>query len=87
MPVTFAAAMAAKESLTPQIAARIEALEPQVVKDMREILLAAKNRADRGERAKDLLKQCCLPARQNCSATSSGTIEFASLFRMVRHSE
>lgn len=38
-----------KGILDPQIAARIEALEPQVIRDAREILLAAKNRADRGE--------------------------------------
>lgn len=35
--------------LDPQIAAKIEALEPVVVKQMREILLAAKSRADTGE--------------------------------------
>jgi hypothetical protein len=35
--------------LDPQIAAKIEALEPLVVKQMREILLAAKSRADLGE--------------------------------------
>ena len=38
-----------KGILDPQIAAKIEALEPQVIKQMREILLAAKNRADSGE--------------------------------------
>ncbi|WP_456684358.1 site-specific integrase [Bradyrhizobium elkanii] len=38
-----------KGILDPQIAAKIEALEPQVIKQMREILLAAKNRADAGE--------------------------------------
>jgi integrase len=38
-----------KGVLDPQIAAKIEALEPSVVKQMREILLAAKNRADAGE--------------------------------------
>ncbi|RQH06898.1 hypothetical protein EHH60_30150 [Bradyrhizobium sp. RP6] len=38
-----------KGILDPQIAAKIEALEPPVVKQMREILLAAKNRADAGE--------------------------------------
>lgn len=38
-----------KGILDPQIAAKIEALEPAVVKQMREILLAAKNRADTGE--------------------------------------
>lgn len=32
--------------LDPQIAAKIEALEPPVIKEMRKILLAAKNRAD-----------------------------------------
>jgi hypothetical protein len=35
--------------LDPQIAAKIEALEPQVIKRMRENLLAAKKRADAGE--------------------------------------
>lgn len=35
--------------LDPQIAVKIEALEPPVTKQMREILLAAKNRADSGE--------------------------------------
>lgn len=38
-----------KGVLDPQIAAKIEALEPPIVKKMREILLAAKNRADAGE--------------------------------------
>lgn len=38
-----------KGILDPQVAAKIEALEPPVVKQMREILLAAKNRADSGE--------------------------------------
>lgn len=37
-----------KGILDPHIAAKIEALEP-VVKQMREILLATKNRADTGE--------------------------------------
>ncbi|MBR1212860.1 site-specific integrase [Bradyrhizobium sp. JYMT SZCCT0180] len=37
-----------KGILDPQIAAKIEALEPPVIKRMREILLAAKNRADAG---------------------------------------
>ncbi|MDI4232507.1 hypothetical protein OZ411_06745 [Bradyrhizobium sp. Arg237L] len=40
-----------KGILDPQIAAKIEALEPAVVKQMREILLAAKNRADNGKLA------------------------------------
>lgn len=35
--------------LDPKIAARIEALEPPVVKQMRAILLGAKNRADDGK--------------------------------------
>ncbi|MDA9434415.1 site-specific integrase [Bradyrhizobium sp. CCBAU 51627] len=35
--------------LDPQIAAKIEALEPPVIKQMREILLTGKNRADAGE--------------------------------------
>ena len=39
---------ARKGVLDPQIAAKIEALEPPVIKQMREILLAAKNRADSG---------------------------------------
>ncbi|WP_228749747.1 hypothetical protein [Bradyrhizobium sp. BR 10261] len=34
--------------LDPQIAAKIEALEPPVIKQMRKILLAAKNCADAG---------------------------------------
>ncbi len=38
-----------KGILDPQIAAKIEALEPPVIKQMREILLAAKNCADAGE--------------------------------------
>jgi integrase len=38
-----------KGILDPQIAAKIEALEPPVIKQMREVLLAAKNRADAGE--------------------------------------
>lgn len=38
-----------KGILDPQIAAKIEALEPPVVKQMRAILLAARNRADAGE--------------------------------------
>ncbi len=38
-----------KGILDPQIAAKIEALEPPVIKKMREILLDAKNRADVGE--------------------------------------
>jgi integrase len=38
-----------KGILDPQIAARIEALEPQVIKDARKILITAKNRADCGE--------------------------------------
>lgn len=38
-----------KGVLDPQIAAQIEALEPPVIKQMREILLAAKNRTDAGE--------------------------------------
>lgn len=38
-----------KGVLDPHIAAKIEALEPSVIKQMREILLAAKNRADSGE--------------------------------------
>lgn len=37
-----------KGVLDPQIAAKIEALEPPVIKRMWEILLAAKNRADAG---------------------------------------
>jgi hypothetical protein len=37
-----------KGILDPQIAEKIEALEPPVIKQMREILLAAKNRADAG---------------------------------------
>ncbi len=39
---------ARKGVLDPQIAAKIEALEPPVIKQMREILLAAKTRADSG---------------------------------------
>jgi hypothetical protein len=35
--------------LDPLIAARIEALEPPVIKQMRTILLAAKTRADAGQ--------------------------------------
>lgn len=35
--------------LDPEIAAKIEALEPPLIKQMREILLTAKNRADAGE--------------------------------------
>jgi len=38
-----------KGILDPQIAAKIEALEPPVVKQMGEILLATKSRADTGE--------------------------------------
>jgi integrase len=38
-----------KGILDPQIAAKIEALEPPVIKQMRETLLAAKNRADSRE--------------------------------------
>ncbi|UPJ71828.1 site-specific integrase [Bradyrhizobium sp. 187] len=38
-----------KGILDPRIAAKIEALEPPAIKQMREILLAAKNRADAGE--------------------------------------
>jgi hypothetical protein len=38
-----------KGILDPQIAAKIAALEPSLIKQMREILLAAKHRADRGE--------------------------------------
>ena len=38
-----------KGILDPQIAAKIEALEPAVIRQMREILLAAKNRSDAGE--------------------------------------
>lgn len=38
-----------KGILDPQIAAKIEALEPPVIKQMRETLLTAKNRADAGE--------------------------------------
>ena len=38
-----------KGVLDPKVAAQIEALEPPVVKRMREILLGAKNRADAGE--------------------------------------
>ncbi|OKO69612.1 hypothetical protein AC629_41115, partial [Bradyrhizobium sp. NAS80.1] len=38
-----------KGTLDPQVAAKIEALEPPVIKQMREILLAAKNRADNRE--------------------------------------
>ncbi|WP_454620409.1 hypothetical protein [Bradyrhizobium cenepequi] len=38
-----------KGILDPQIAAKIEALEPPVIKQMREILLAAKSRAYAGE--------------------------------------
>jgi integrase len=38
-----------KGILDPQIAAKIEALEPAVIKLMREILLVAKDRADAGE--------------------------------------
>jgi hypothetical protein len=37
-----------KGILDPLIAAKIEALEPPVIKQMREILLAAKNRVDAG---------------------------------------
>ena len=35
--------------LDPQIAAKIEALEPPVIKQMREILLAAKSLSDKGQ--------------------------------------
>jgi integrase len=38
-----------KGVLDPKIAAKIEELEPPVVKKMREILIVAKNRADKGE--------------------------------------
>lgn len=38
-----------KGILDPQVAAKIEALEPAVIKRMREILLGAKRRADAGE--------------------------------------
>ena len=38
-----------KGILDPQIAAKIEALEPAVIKQMREILIAAKSRADAGK--------------------------------------
>jgi hypothetical protein len=38
-----------KGILDPQIAAKLGALEPPVIKQMREILLAAKNRADAEE--------------------------------------
>lgn len=38
-----------KGILDPQVAAKIEALEPAVIKRMREILLGAKKRADAGE--------------------------------------
>jgi hypothetical protein len=38
-----------KGILHPQIAAKIEALEPAVIRQMREILLAAKSRSDAGE--------------------------------------
>jgi len=38
-----------KGILDPQIAAKIEALEPAVIKQMREILFSAKSRADAGE--------------------------------------
>jgi integrase len=38
-----------KGILDPQVAAKIEALEPAVIKQMREILLGAKKRADAGE--------------------------------------
>jgi hypothetical protein len=38
-----------KGILDPKIAAKIEQLEPQVIKQMREILLAAKNHADAGQ--------------------------------------
>ena len=38
-----------KGILDPQLAARIEALEPPVIKQMRELLLGAKMRADAGE--------------------------------------
>jgi hypothetical protein len=38
-----------KGILDPQIAAKIEALEPPVVKQMREIVLAAKNRTGAGD--------------------------------------
>jgi integrase len=38
-----------KGILDPQVAAKIEALEPAVIKQVRELLLAAKSRADAGE--------------------------------------
>jgi hypothetical protein len=38
-----------KGVLDPQIAAKIEALEPAVIKQMRTILLAAKTQGDAGE--------------------------------------
>jgi hypothetical protein len=38
-----------KGFLDPKIAAKIESLEPPVIKQMREILLAAKDCADAGE--------------------------------------
>lgn len=38
-----------KGILDPRIAAKIEALEPPVIKQMKETLLAAKNRSDAGE--------------------------------------
>jgi hypothetical protein len=38
-----------KGILDPEVAARIEALEPKVIKDARAILVAAKEKADRGE--------------------------------------
>jgi len=43
--------MSTAAMVDPQIAAKIEALEPPVIKQMRETLLAAKNRADAGELA------------------------------------
>jgi hypothetical protein len=45
-----------KDILDPQIAAKIEALEPPVIKQMREILPAAKTRADTG--GLTVLKTC-----------------------------
>jgi hypothetical protein len=48
-PVTFVGRYGRKGILDPQIAAKIEALEPPVIKQMRDILLATKNRADAGE--------------------------------------
>jgi hypothetical protein len=44
-----AAVMGRNGILDPQIAAKIEQLEPPVIKHMREILLAAKSRADARE--------------------------------------